>query len=55
MIVATCGCGREYTLPQWEALEYVGEMGDEVEKLELRNCHCRSTIARPIENEEEPG
>lgn len=29
----------------WAAMEYVGEMFG----LELRNCHCMSTLSRPTE------
>lgn len=40
-----CACGRSYTRKQWDALPYVGENVDELERLELRNCRCGSTIA----------
>jgi hypothetical protein len=40
----TC-CKRLHTAGQWRALERVGDMVDEVEALELRNCRCGSTIA----------
>ncbi len=42
--VCTC-CGQTITEAEWRLLAYVGQMVDEVETLELRNCHCASTIA----------
>lgn len=47
-IVKTCGCGERYSRLRWSRLEYAGEQGDHVERLELRHCHCGSTIARVI-------
>jgi len=40
-----CGCGRQYDSGEWKLLPYVGEIDDEVERLELRNCSCKSTLA----------
>lgn len=42
-----CGCGKHFTMAQWNCLSLVGaqdyeEDGDQ--KLELRNCPCGSTI-----------
>ena len=56
-IVSTCSCGKSYTTPEFEALQYVGYqcmigLADYVPgelDLELRNCPCRSTISRYIE------
>lgn len=39
-----CGCGRPYTRSGWDRLPYVGVQDDGVERLELRNCACGSTI-----------
>jgi DNA-binding response OmpR family regulator len=46
-----CGCGRVYDAISWAALPFVAEMdnGREVgERLELRRCPCRSTLAWQI-------
>jgi DNA-binding response OmpR family regulator len=46
-----CGCGRVYDDKTWAALPFVAEMdnGREVgERLELRRCSCRSTLAWQI-------
>lgn len=49
MVVHTCACKRTFTQVAWDALPYVGEMGDEVgERIELRNCPCGSTRAVEI-------
>jgi len=46
---ARCGCGATYTIDQWSRLRYVGEMGDgDGGVLELRDCRCGSTLARPV-------
>lgn len=40
-----CACGRTYTRAEWLALQHIGNaMG-----LEMRNCHCGSTICVRIE------
>ena len=43
-----CGCGRAYSCHEWELLIKIGEMVDDVESIELRNCPCGSTIAQVI-------
>jgi hypothetical protein len=45
-IVKSCACGRTFTAHTWKLLAKVGHHRDFVEKLELRNCPCGSTIAR---------
>ncbi len=40
----TC-CHRSFTLEQWSALPLCGPQDDGVECLELRNCHCGTTLA----------
>ncbi len=43
-----CGCGRAYDSEQWQKLTWLCEMdnGREIgERLELRQCACRSTLA----------
>jgi hypothetical protein len=45
-VVKTCSCcGQKYTAPEWGSLPLCGYYQDEVERLELRNCRCGSTIA----------
>jgi hypothetical protein len=43
-----CKCGRSYSKSEWEALELCGTQHSPAEKrvfiLELRHCHCGSTI-----------
>lgn len=52
--IKTCGCcGIAYTSATWELLELVGYQEDEVERLELRNCRCGSTLAIAIERDED--
>lgn len=46
-----CRCGRAHDESAWKALPLVGEMGDEVERVELRDCPCGSTITIEIETE----
>lgn len=47
----TCGCGREWTKEEWEALplvdprQYAGVEDGFAYFLELRNCPCGSTKA----------
>lgn len=41
----TCSCGKRYNEAEWKRLPLVGEQDDGVERLELRNCSCGSTIA----------
>lgn len=45
-----CRCGRSYTLSDWNTLRLVGYMedGGKHTKLELRDCHCGSTLAQRI-------
>lgn len=45
IVVKTCGCGRRYTDAEWKQLKLVGVQDDGVERIELRSCTCRSTIA----------
>ena len=42
-----CGCGASHDAYEWLQLRRVGVMGDEVERLELRDCPapCLSTLA----------
>ncbi len=40
-----CGCGQTHTPEQWACLQLVGNVGDAVETLEMRNCGCGSTLA----------
>lgn len=49
-----CRCGLEYDRAGWEALPFVGVQGDSVEIFEMRNCTCRSTISKLIEDVTEP-
>jgi DNA-binding response OmpR family regulator len=49
--VKRCSCGRIYDWPTWGALQFVGEIdnGREVgERLELRQCVCKTTLAWQI-------
>ncbi len=43
--IKACGCGRAFTANDWSKLRLVGEHLDEVERQELRDCVCGSTIA----------
>ena len=45
-IVKTCACGKRFSRRTWAKLGFVGVRVDTIEHLELRNCTCRSTIAR---------
>lgn len=47
-VIKVCGCGREYDIPTWLALRLNGRQDDGVEAIELRTCHCGSTIAVPV-------
>jgi hypothetical protein len=47
-IVKSCACGRTFTAHTWKLLAKVGHHRDFVEKLELRNCPCGSTIAMVV-------
>lgn len=40
-----CLCGASYPADAWQKLPYVGIMDDGIDRLELRNCPCSSTIA----------
>jgi hypothetical protein len=42
---AACACGRIYTIDEWRALRLVGIEDYVVERQELRNCACGSTMA----------
>jgi hypothetical protein len=37
--VCSC-CKREFSREEWARLDYVGQMDDDVEVIELRNCPC---------------
>jgi len=43
--VKHCACGLSFDPTEWAALDYVGVSADEVQRLELRNCPCGSTLA----------
>lgn len=46
MILKKCNCcKREFTRDEWLDLPYVGLQDCAGYYLELRNCHCHSTIA----------
>lgn len=45
LVLHRCSCGRTFTVPEWEALPFVGYHEDEEETLEFRNCSCGSTRA----------
>ena len=45
-----CRCGLEYDRAGWAALPFVGVQGDDVEIFEMRNCSCKSTLSKHIEN-----
>lgn len=48
-VVKACRCcGKEHCAEGWRALPCIGVMGDDEELLELRNCHCGSTLAIEI-------
>jgi hypothetical protein len=49
-VVKVCACGEVFSASQWSALRYVGEQDDGVERIELRNCPCGSTIAILLED-----
>jgi CheY-like chemotaxis protein len=54
-VVKQCGCGREYSRPQWVALRLCGRIhvpGTGI-ALELRNCVCGSSIA--VQSDEAAG
>ena len=44
-IVKQCSCGIEYTAEGWAKLPCRGVLDDGVERLEIRNCSCGSSIA----------
>ena len=50
MVVIQCGCGKRHTLAGWRALRLVGYQPADIGGvlLELRNCHCGSTIYMPM-------
>ena len=41
----TCSCGRHHDAAAWRGLPFVGVQAMGGERVELRNCQCRSTIA----------
>ena len=47
-IIKKCSCGLEYTREEWDKLQYVGEMADDVEALEMRLCSCKTTMSIPL-------
>lgn len=47
-----CGCGIVYDRAAWVKLLHVGDMVDEVEAIQLRNCTCGSTIAIILDEKE---
>lgn len=53
-----CSCGATHTREQWAELPLVGHYEDAYELLELRNCHCKSTMAIAVDvrsaNDTEP-
>ena len=49
-MIKVCSCGRQYSSGTWKLLPYVGEQDDGVERLELRNCVCRSTLSIVLES-----
>lgn len=57
--VCSC-CQKSLSESDWSTLPLVGEMKDDVERLELRNCVCGTTLAAlthvyRVENEENEG
>jgi len=47
-IIKKCSCNLEYTREEWDKLQYVGEMADDVEALEMRLCSCKTTMSIPL-------
>lgn len=53
--VKGCGCGLQYSAEAWSKLRFVGiqtipaSSRAPAEALELRDCHCGSTIGRRVE------
>jgi hypothetical protein len=47
-------CAAKYTGDTWGALKWVGAMDDGLERLELRNCFCGSTLAVVCDENGEP-
>lgn len=54
-MIKRCRCGRGYDANAWSRLELVGDMKDEVEHLEMRNCECGSTIAAVVASVDDDG
>ena len=52
VVAKTCRCGRRHTLLEWSRLPSAGDMKDEAEHLELRNCPCGSTLALKVAYED---
>lgn len=42
--VCAC-CARAFDVEAWSNLRLIGHQEDAVERLELRDCHCGSTLA----------
>lgn len=42
-------CGRPIRKQSWQNLQALGEMGEEDNRLELRNCGCGTTLAIKVE------
>jgi len=48
-IVKKCTCGAAYSVVQWEELVHVGiQPGDGDRRLDMRQCVCRTTLAREM-------
>lgn len=43
-----CGCGRTFSAHEWALLACIGNMVDDFDAIELRNCPCGSTISAPF-------
>jgi len=41
-------CGTSWWPTGWRALRCIGVIEDEIERLELRNCRCGTTLAMAI-------
>ena len=43
-------CKTEYSPEEWKNLRYIGtqEGFDDIPAMELRNCPCGSTLAKPV-------
>jgi hypothetical protein len=43
-----CVCGLSWLIDAWLKLPWIGVMGDDTERFELRHCTCRSTLSMPM-------